>query len=119
VNEFQITGLNEVVRDLSNAGRSIKGRAAIVTEKSIDDITSTMKSIVPVNEGDTRDSITGEVIEEAGRVVGISGPTTRHAPFLEWGTSVMPPYAFAGPSLDRHSGDYVRDLEQEAGDVWR
>lgn len=111
---FVIQGLNELVVSLAGASATVKAGAGERVGKVLDNIVSTAQSIVPVESGELKGSISrSEVTKGFGSVTGEAGPTARHGRFVEWGTSVMPPSAFMGPALDRHS----HELEEELGEL--
>ena len=57
------------------------------------------RSLAPVDTGELRDSITGELVDLAGvGVEGIWGPTAEHGPYVEFGTAYIPPQPYLGPS---------------------
>lgn len=107
---FQTPELNKLVLDLGLAGRRSEEEVKRITEEHIGRVSDTMRSLVSVDTGATLESISDEVTSGQGTVTGESGPTTRQAIFLEYGTSRMGPQAFAGPSLDRHSADYEKAI---------
>lgn len=110
----QILGLNELVVDLTRAGVVAKAQAEQQTRSTIGSIVDTAKSLVPVDTGATRDSISGEVRSESGAVVGEAGAGTKQAIFAEYGTSRTGPQAFMGPALDRHEPGFISALEDAA-----
>lgn len=111
---LSVSGLDAVVLDISHAGAEIKSKARAITEAKINDVANTAKSLVPQDTGATGDSISSDVVESAGMVIGEAGPSTRYAQFIEYGTYKDAPQAFMGPALDRHSGDYQEQLGDAA-----
>lgn len=108
---ISVRGLNEVIADFGRAGARALPEAAEVVEHYIGRVTSTAKTLAPRRTGATAQSIHDDVSVGGGRAIGESGPTTRQGFFMEYGTYKDPPQASMGPSLDRHSADFVQDLE--------
>lgn len=112
---FFLTGLNDVVVEFAAESVEAPMRARAVVQKHSKKVKETMKSFAPVASGEMRDSITYETRQLVGGAVGEIGPTATRDGFpypaaVEWGTSEMPPQAFAGPALDRHSGEFENDM---------
>lgn len=110
-----LQGLNQVVTEFEAETQLAPIRARAVVQKHSARIKDTMKSFEPVDEGTMRDSTTYETRQLVHGAVGEVGPTATRDGFpypaaVEWGTSKMAPQAFAGPALDRHSGDFVKDV---------
>lgn len=105
-----ISDLNTIAVDLVAESGAVTARASVVVRKSAFDVEATAKQLVPVDTHATQNSIFAS--EPGGAPLGPTslnaeiGPTTDYAPFLEFGTSRMAPYAFMGPALDRHSADF-------------
>lgn len=113
--------LNSLTVDLGAAGYRATKMASAAVRKTAHDIEATAKSFVPVDTGATKNSIHVETPSmstpgDLGLWAEI-GPTTEYAPFLEYGTVRMAPYAFMGPALDRHAPNLARALRQIGGDV--
>ena len=117
MSSFQNSDLNALVLDLGRAAATIKAKAYGQAKTSIGAIEATARTFVPRRTGATAASISSEVQIEAGSVVAESGPTTRHARFVEWGTYKDAPQAFMGPALDRHSGEFEGGLANEAEQI--
>lgn len=100
--------------DLNVQSMAATKRASVVVTKTAHDIVATAQTIVPVDTSATKQSI-GADIDDGGLAAEI-GPTTEYAPYLEHGTTRMPPHAFMGPALDRHTPDFVQAMEQ-VGDL--
>lgn len=110
---FQFAELNRLAFDLSNAPQEVKEGSVKVVREVIRKVEDTSKSFVPRDTDELYNSISSDVWEEPGMVIGEAGPTARHGRFVEWGTSNMAPQAFMGPALDRHSGE----LEEALGEI--
>lgn len=112
---FVVQGLNELTVSLAKASADVKNGAGERVAKVLDNIVSTAKSIVPVDEGSLQRSIdrSDEIKQGFGYVSGEAGPWANHGRFVEWGTYKDAPQAFMGPALDRHS----HELEEELGDL--
>lgn len=111
--------LNTVAVDLATAAGSVGARASLVVRKTAQDIEATAKQFAPVDTGNLKASIGTDVTGDGrfGAIEAEIGPTASYGGFVEWGTSRHAPQAFMGPALDRHSGDFVKALEQLGGDV--
>ena len=110
---FVVQGLNTVIVSLAKASVDVKRGAADRMEKVLTNIDQTAASLAPRDTGATAESIDHEVTQGFGSVTGESGPHTRQAPFMEWGTYKDAPQAFMGPALDRHS----HELEEGLADL--
>lgn len=108
---FQAPGLNLLIYDLARASQAIKGDVEDAVRQAAQNVESTARGFVPVRTGELRDSISSEVRNDGGFVVGEVGPTARHGRFVEWGTYKDAPQAFMGPALDRHS----HELDERLG----
>lgn len=114
---FVVQGLNELTVSIAKATAEVKAQAPNKVLKSLQDISSTAKSIAPRDSGELVDSISEELTNVGmGTVTGESGPTARHGRFMEWGTYKDAPQAFMGPALDRHSADFEEQIA-ELGDI--
>lgn len=110
-----LTGINDIVVEFSAESTLAPGRAHAVVSKTSKKVKETMKSIAPRDTGEMEDSIGYSTRMHGGGAEGEIGPTATRDGFpypaaVEWGTSKMPPQAFAGPSLDRHSSEFVDDI---------
>lgn len=102
--------INALALDLALLSKRAESDAVKVTQVSISKVSSSMRTFVPKDTWATHDSISDEVTVAKGTVMGESGPTTKQGFFMENGTYKDPPQAFAGPALDRHSGDYEKNI---------
>ncbi len=117
----EIAELAELASDLANAGRTVKGTVSELVLDTGTQIAGTMKDLVPVASGETRDTID---VFEAGsdRKAGPGstdievGPTTWWAHLPERGTSNMAPQPYAGPAFDRHVPEFLKDVLEVASD---
>lgn len=82
-------------------------------------VVATAQQFVSVDTSATKQSIhasgPGGAPLTVGSLEAEMGPTTEYAPHLEHGTVKMPPYAFMGPALDRHTPDFVTAVGQISG----
>lgn len=112
-----LEGLNQVVAEFEAETELAPIRARAVIQKHSQKIKDTMKSFAPRASGEMARSITYETHQLVHGAWGEIGPTATRDGFpypaaVEWGTSKMAPQAFAGPALDRHSGEFVSDISQ-------
>lgn len=108
---MKAVGLNTLIADLAGAGIAVVPRATEVVHDVAHNIEGTGKQFVPVDEGETRDSIGVDEYPLAA----VIGPTTYWAHFVENGTVYMAPQAFMGPALDRHSHELEVGIARVAG----
>lgn len=116
---FDMSEINSLAVNLSNAAGQVGSRAAAVVRKTATDIEATSKQFAPVDTGALRNSI-GHDITGDGRFGGIEaeiGPTVNYGAYVEFGTSRQAPAAYMGPALDRHAPGFVTALEQLGGEV--
>lgn len=117
MSDVDVSELNRLAVDLDEwAGPATRVQVARALDKTSVDITTTAQTFVPVDTGATKSSIGWERVDQLAREIG---PTTEYAPYLEMGTSVMAPYAFMGPALDRHAPDLVDAIEEIVEQVLR
>lgn len=75
-----------------------------------DKVASTAQSNAPVDTGELRGSIKGEVVSQfEGRVIA----TAEHAPFVEFGTVHMVAQPFMAPAVEQHRTQFVRDTKSK------
>ena len=113
---FVVQGLNTVVVALSKAALEAKTRTPEVMDTVMSHIDDTAKMLAPRETGEMADSIDHEVAKGFGTVTGESGPHTRYASFVEYGTYKDAPQAFMGPALDRHAPE-LEEMLAELGDI--
>lgn len=111
----QAPELNRLIWDFSRAPGEVKDGAEEAVREVIENVEATSRTFVPIRTKELHDSISSEVHEESGIVIGEAGPTARHGRFVEWGTSDDAPQAFMGPALDRHSHE-LDELLGRAGE---
>ena len=85
-------------------------------EDAVDDIVELIASSAedgaPVDTGELRDSIEGQVEEAAGLIVrGKVAAEADHAPFQEFGTIFQAPQPYLAPAIDAHRDDFVARVE--------
>lgn len=105
--------LNKLAADLEKAGLFAASKGAKLVRATAHAIEGTAKQFAPVDTGALRNSI-GVDITASGLAAEI-GPTVLYGGMVEWGTSKMPPHAYVGPALDRHSPDFVQGVEELGG----
>lgn len=108
-----IDDLNRVVADLESSVGRIGAKGSAIVRKSTLDGERLAKQFAPVDTGHLRGSITHEFRGDGrhGVMEGEWGPEADYGSFVEWGTSRMAPHAFAGPSLDRVTPDFIAATE--------
>lgn len=94
---IDVTGVTELLARFTRI--EVAGEAATVSvkEQLAQEIAATARSLVPVETGTLRDSITAE----PGRVY----TDVDYAPFVEYGTSVDPAQPFLRPAADEANPD--------------
>lgn len=120
--EISISGLGELdtlTAPLKRAGGSVGAKGAKVVRRNAARVERFGKQYVSVDTGATKNSIGVDTTGDGrlGEIGAEIGPTTDWAPFLERGTSRMPPYAFMGPAFDRVQPDFVADCEALVADI--
>lgn len=115
---MRIEGLNEVVADLGQASATIASRAGKVVEKTTKRVAQTGSDLAPRDRPELANRIKAKVKGTRGEAVAEASTSPRVMPHMvEYGTYKDAPQAFMGPALDRHSGEFVSELEEIAGDV--
>ncbi len=101
---------------LAAAGPAARGDAMRAVLAGAARVESTMRSIVPVESAETRDSIEIEVDEEPWGWWAEIGPTNIDdagypvAVAIEYGTSSQAPQPFVEPSARAHEVEFVRAM---------
>lgn len=111
-----IDDLNTLAVTLERTSGQVGHKAAAVVRANAHQVEALGKQFSPFKTGMTRNSIGADFTGD-GRFATFEaqiGPTTSYAPFLEFGTSRMPPHAFMGPALDRVSPDFFAAMAQVA-----
>lgn len=106
--------LRRLSADLTSAGREVGNRALQVVRKTAYDIETTAKSIVAVDTGNLKSSITHSDprMASTGSLAAEIGPTADYGEFLETGTRRMAPQPFMGPAADRHEPAFNAAMAQ-------
>lgn len=86
--EIKVTGLDDIMRNLATyesnlnikLGQAIEGASQIVENKA--------KQLCPVDDGILRASITHEVVNRQGEVMGKVGTNVEYAPYVHQGTGI-------------------------------
>lgn len=112
-------GLNELMVEFASEAAEAPARARMVVQATARQVKATMQSFAPRDTGELAASISYETKMLKDGAVGEIGPTATRNGFpypaaVEWGTSRMAPQAFAGPALDRHSGEFVEQIADKA-----
>jgi hypothetical protein len=104
-----IDELNKVAADLQRAEGRIGALGSAVVRKSTLDGERIAKQLAPVDTGFLRNSITHEFRGDGrhGTMEGEWGPEAEYGKWVEWGTARTAPAAYAGPSLDRVTPDFI------------
>jgi HK97 gp10 family phage protein len=110
-----VEGLDAVVRDITRKAALIEPHAGKAVVDHAGRAAQRMRDNVPVDEGDTLDSITSDSAPTptAGGVYADAGPEHFVARFLENGTVHMSPRPFVGPATDLT----IPELEQTLRDL--
>jgi HK97 gp10 family phage protein len=95
--------LAALAAELAGAPGRAQAGALIHNRLSAGRVEATAKSLVPVETGLLRGSITADV---SGLIAEI-GTDVPYAGFVEYGTSRMAPQPYMGPAGDRHEPDYA------------
>lgn len=103
---------------LAAAGATIDQRAAPAVMKAAHDVEAHAKTLVPVDTGATRNSISPTPLRAiAGGIETEVGPETEYAPHLERGTSRMAPRPFMGPAADAVMPSFAEAVVNIGGDI--
>lgn len=112
-----IEEMNSVTADLETSIGSVGARGSAVVRKFGLQVEGTAKLFCPVDTGHLKGSIGPPEYGGDGRFGEMSVTITAHAAYaayVEYGTRNMPPAAYMGPALDRHSGEFAAACEQLA-----
>ena len=106
--------LRALSADLRAAGRQVGNKARQVVRKTAYDIEATAKSLVAVDTGNLKSSITHSDLRlgTTGSLVAEIGPTADYGEFLETGTRRMAPQPYMGPAADRHEPAFNEAMAQ-------
>lgn len=106
--------LRRLSADLTAAGRKVGNKARQVVRKTAYDIEATAKSIVAVDTGNLKSSISHSDLRigTTGSLVAEIGPTANYGEFLETGTRRMAAQPFMGPAADRHEPAFNEAMAQ-------
>ena len=81
-----LKGLDRLVRKLDALGGNSQKALAAGMIRAVKQVQGDAKDLCPVNDGQLRNSILGEVEERHGAIVGAVSTNARHAPYVEFGT---------------------------------
>lgn len=117
--DIDMSGLNTITRRLEAESLVAVRKASQVVRASALRVVATAQQFVPVDTGATKSSIFAQAAGGGAMASGTTdvtiGPTTSYAPYLEWGTSRMAPFAFMGPALDRETPGFLEAVAQIPG----
>lgn len=109
--KFKLEGLSELEAVLKDLAPQVASRAADgALRKAVQPIIDEAKRLVPVDQGDLRDSITSSPPKRQRegareRLIGFKPPVSRRAHLTEFGTSKQPAQPFMRPALDAKAGE--------------
>lgn len=110
-----IEELNTITADLEADQGAVGAKGAVVIRKYALQVEGTAKVFCPVDTGHLKGSIGPPDYEGDGRFGAITATITAHAHYagyVEYGTRNMAPYAFMGPALDRHGGEFLEAVSR-------
>ena len=113
-----MSDIDDLVRDLEHGAKTLAAETLAATEKAMLAVRDAARDAAPKDSGAYAQSITAEVEEQGGTVVGEVGPDARlpHGnlgAILEFGTVNMGPRPHLRPAHDRE----VTGWENTLGDV--
>jgi hypothetical protein len=119
---IDVSDLEALGADLLAASVTVDRRAREAVQSYLDGTVRDARASAPEDSGTYVQSITGEVAESGGTIVGEVGPELglphgRLGPFLEYGTSTMAPQAHLGPAHDRQVPAAVKAIEDIGGSI--
>lgn len=89
--------------DLGKTSTVSAVNARIAVKKTCADTKADAQSIVAVDTGNLKSSITYETSQTKTGASGLVGPTADYGMFVEAGTSRMPPQPYMRPAFDRRA----------------
>lgn len=89
--------------DLKALGPKAAKNARVAIKKTCIDTKADGQAFAAVDTGFMRSSITYSTWLTKNAAIGEVGPTADYAPFVELGTSKMPPQPFMRPAFDRRA----------------
>ncbi len=107
--------MNTITADLEADQGSVGARGSAVIRRYALAVEGTAKLFCPVDTGHLKGSIGPPKYEGDGRYGAMSATITaaaNYAAYVEFGTRNMPPQAFMGPALDRHTPQYIAAVAQ-------
>lgn len=111
----EIKGLAELERKLSRLPELVERAAKSAVKAEVDEATEDLRAYAPVDEGDLRDSVQGEITD--GGLGGVAAVTARHAEFVVHGTSDTPANDFVTPVINatrrRFPDRFADELREE------
>lgn len=110
---FDTSELIQLGSDLGAAPARAQKRIGQATAGTAGEVKQTQQSLVPVLSGHLQSRIT---VDTSGMRAEVGPEGVDYDVFVEFGTSVMPPQPFVGPSADRHEAGYVDAVGKAAED---
>lgn len=101
--EIDVNELKQFGRDLGRSITKANTGLRVVVRKNTAAAERTAKRLVPVGEGDLRDSIHSVIEGHQGTVIA----GTDHAEYVEDGTSTMAPQPFMTPALQQQTSPFL------------
>lgn len=102
-------GLDDLAKSVAMSAAELEGRGEQIVSETVEDIRETARAMAPVDTGELRDSIGGDVAGLTGYVIA----TADHAAYLEHGTSRQPAQPYMRPAMDRAEPSF----SQKAADL--
>lgn len=112
--KVEIKGLADLERKLKRMPELVEAAAKRAVRGQVDEAVEDLRQGAPVDEGDLRDSVQGEI--DKGGLAGVAAVTARHAEFVVHGTSDTPANDFVTPVINtvrRHFPDRLADELRE------
>ncbi len=116
-----LRGLNSLVRKLNALGGDSSVALKRGIAQAVKQVQGDAKDLCPVNDGQLRNSIQGEVDEKGSSVIGRVSTNLRHAPYVEFGTGPVGqaspkdlPAEVAGKLQYRQDGWWIHESQIDA-----
>lgn len=93
-----IRGLADLEKKLGQLPEVVERAARAAIEGEVDEAVEDLRAGAPVDEGDLRDSVQGEIAKKG--LGGTAAVTARHAEFVVHGTSDTPANDFVTPVIN-------------------
>jgi HK97 gp10 family phage protein len=113
-----IKGLDKALKKIKNLPDEKRAGLKGVIEENAKIMEDDQKQNVPVDEGETKESIKTNVLNKGLTAhIGPMGKKGFKKHWLEFGTVNMPAQPFIRPSFEKNKSQYLRDLKKEMGKV--